>query len=66
MTPAQKIARLATRTRFTQRGRPREMGGVDLALPVSSVAMFAILYGLAELAARTKRRRPSLLLTRLR
>jgi hypothetical protein len=35
-----------TRTRFTQR-RPRERCGIDLALPVTSVVMFAILRGLA-------------------
>ena len=47
MTPAQKIAKLATRTRFAQRGRPRDMGRIGFVLLVSSVAMFAILRGLA-------------------
>jgi len=42
MTPAQKIARHATRLRFTQRGRLREKGGIDLPLGVNSVVIFNI------------------------
>jgi len=39
ITPAQKATTLATRIRFSHRGRHSARGGVDLVLPVSWVVI---------------------------